>query len=166
MSDATGTRSRTVTWQDPALTARAAPTLSGLDFLRAILEGRLPPPPIAQVLGFSLAEVEEGRVVFTVEPGEHHYHPMGLVHGGLLATVLDSAMACAVHTKVEAGTVETTIELHVHYVRPVSRESGLLRAEGRLLHLGGRLATAQGRVLDATGRLVAHGTTSCLLVPA
>jgi uncharacterized protein (TIGR00369 family) len=159
-------RTRTITWQDPLLAARAGATLSGIDYLRAIAQGTIPPPPIALLLGFDLEEVEEGRVVFTAEPGEHHYNPIGVVHGGLAATLLDSAMGCAVHSLLPQGRGYTTLEIKVNYVRAIKRESGRLRAVGTVVHMGGKIATAEARIVDAAGRLCAHATTTCILLGA
>ena len=159
-------RTRTVTWEDPLVSARAGATLSGIDYLRAIAQGKLPPPPIALLLGFDIAEVAEGRVVFTAETGEHQYNPIGVVHGGLAATLLDSAMGCAVHSRLPAGRGYTTLEIKVNYVRAIKRESGPLRAIGTVVHMGGKTATAEARLLDREGRLVAHGTTTCMLFGA
>lgn len=158
------TRARTVTWEDPWDVLSAARGLDGLAYLQGMARGEYPSPPIARLLGFAILEAEEGRVAFGVEPGEYHYNPMGVVHGGLLATVLDSAMACAIHTKLLAGTFSTTLELHVNYVRAVTLDTPPLRAEGKILHLGSRVATAEGRVEDGQGRLYAHATTTCLLL--
>jgi uncharacterized protein (TIGR00369 family) len=144
--------------------ARAAQGMAGLEYLQALVRGEFPGPPIAHLLGFRLVETSEGRAVFEVTPGEQHYNPIGLVHGGLLATVLDSALGCAVHSTLPAGTGYTTIELHVHFVRAVRQDTGPLRAEAKVLHRGRRVATAEGRVLDVEGRLYAHATTSCLLM--
>jgi uncharacterized protein (TIGR00369 family) len=156
-------RTRTVSWVDPVESARAGTRLSGLEYMRAIAEGRFPPAPIAVLLGFAVEEVGEGRVVFAVEPGEHHYNPIGVVHGGLAATLLDSAMGCAVHTLLPLGRGYTTLEIKVNYVRALSRESGRVRAIANVIHVGGRTATAEGRIVDAGGKLYAHGTTTCLL---
>jgi len=157
-------RSVHVTWDDPLPAARAAREMSGLDYLRKIAKGELPPPPIARLLDFEIAELGEGRAVFAVVPGEKHYNPIGVVHGGLLATLLDSAMGCAVHSTLPAGTGYTTVELHVNFVRAVGAGTGRLRAEAGLIHRGSRLATAQGRVVDAAGKLYAHGTSTCLVL--
>jgi uncharacterized protein (TIGR00369 family) len=108
--------------------------------------------------------VEEGRARFGVLPGEHHYNPIGLVHGGLLATLLDSAMGCAVHSRLPAGAGYATTDLHVHLVRPVTQETGKLVCEARVVHLGSRMATAEGRVEGAGGRLFAHATTTCMII--
>jgi uncharacterized protein (TIGR00369 family) len=161
---ASDARTRTVSWEDPLLTARAGASLSGIEFLRAVARGEIPAPPIALLLGFALDEVEEGRVVFTVEPGEHHYNPIGVVHGGLAATLLDSAMGCAVHSMLPQGRGYTTLEIKVNYVRAIRHDSGRLRAEGRVLHLGGKVATAEARIVDNKGQLYAHATTTCFLL--
>jgi uncharacterized protein (TIGR00369 family) len=138
--------------------------VTGLEFLRAIGAGELPPAPIAELLGFAPVEVEEGRVVFAVVPGPEHYNPIGTVHGGLAATLLDSAMGCAVQSTLPAGVGYTTLELKVNFVRPITTETGRILCEGTVVHRGGRVATADGRVLaEADGALLAHGTTTCLI---
>jgi uncharacterized protein (TIGR00369 family) len=157
-------RSLRVEWQDPLPGARAARELSGIDYLRAIVAGRFPPPPMAMLLGFGLESVDEGRAAFFVDPAEHHYNPIGMVHGGLLATLLDSAMGCAVHSKLPAGLGYTTTDLHVHYTRAVGTDTGRLRAEAEIVHFGSRMATASGRVTDASGRLYAHATATCFIL--
>ena len=159
-------RTRTVTWEDPLVSARAGASLSGIDYLRAIAQGKLPPPPIALLLGFDIEEVEEGRVVFTAETGEHQYNPIGVVHGGVAATLLDSAMGSAVHSRLPRGRGYTTLEIKVNYVRAIKRDSGPLRAIGTVVHMGGKTATAEARLLDGEGRLVAHATTTCMLFGA
>jgi uncharacterized protein (TIGR00369 family) len=159
-------RTRTIAWEDPLVSARAGATLSGIDYLRAVAQRKLPPPPIALLLGFDIEEVEEGRVVFSAETGEHQYNPIGVVHGGLAATLLDSAMGCAVHSMLPRGRGYTTLEIKVNYVRAIKRESGPLRAIGTVVHVGGKTATAEARLLDGEGRLVAHGTTTCMLFGA
>ncbi|HEX8719282.1 MAG TPA: PaaI family thioesterase [Pyrinomonadaceae bacterium] len=156
-------RTRTFTWEDPRALAEAARGLSGLEFLRKVAAGELPRPPISALMNFGVAEIEEGRAVFTAEPAEYHYNPIGVVHGGLAATLLDSAMGCAVHTTLPAGAGYTTLEIKVNFVRPLTAETGAVRCEARVVHVGGRTATAEGRVLDAAGRLYAHATTTCLV---
>ncbi len=157
-------RSLSVAWQDPSILAQAARTMSGFDFLRAICEGRLPPPPMAQLLGFRLAQVDSGHVVFECEPGEQHYNPIGVVHGGLAMTMLDSAMACSVQTMVPAGAGYTTLEAKVNLVRSITSTVGKLRAIGRTIHVGNRVGTAEGRLEDAAGKLYAHATTTCIVL--
>jgi uncharacterized protein (TIGR00369 family) len=138
--------------------------MSGIDFLRAIRDGRLPPPPIAELLGFRLVEVDPGHAVFEVLPGEQHYNPIGVVHGGLAMTLLDSAMGCAVQSHMPAGAGYTTLEAKSNLVRAVTGKSGILRAIGKLIHVGSRVATAEGRLVDAAGKLYAHATTTCLVL--
>ncbi|HEY6780394.1 MAG TPA: PaaI family thioesterase, partial [Thermoleophilaceae bacterium] len=143
-SPATAERSLTISWQDPVESAVRAAGMSGLDAIRAIVAGELSPPPIAVLMGFAPVTVEEGRVVFAAEPGERHYNPIGVVHGGLAATLLDSAMGCAVHTTLAAGDAYTTLELKVNYVRAMTRETGRVLADATVIHRGGRVATAEG----------------------
>jgi uncharacterized protein (TIGR00369 family) len=139
--------------------------VTGLEILRALAAGELPAPPIAELLGFEPVEVEEGRVVFAAVPAAKHYNPIGTVHGGLAATLLDSAMGCAVHSTLPAGVGYTTLELKVNFTRPITSETGRILCEGTLVHRGGRVATAEGRVfVEATGKLLAHGTTTCLIL--
>jgi uncharacterized protein (TIGR00369 family) len=157
-------RSLAISWSDPAALAAAGRRMSGLDFLRAIRDGDLPPPPIAMLLGMRLAEVEDGRAVFECLAGEQHYNPIGVVHGGLAMTLLDSAMTCAIQTRAQAGSGFTTVEAKTNFVRPVTAATGLIRAIGTLIHAGSRLATAEGRVVDAAGKLYAHATTTCILL--
>lgn len=156
-------RTRTVSWEDPRELAEAARGLTGLEYLRKIVAGELPRPPMGALMDFGLAELEEGRAVFTVEPAEYHYNPIGVVHGGLAATLLDSAMGCAVHSTLPAGAGYTTLEIKVNYVRPMTAETGEVRCEARVIHVGGRTATAEGKVIDAAGKLYAHGTTTCII---
>ena len=157
-------RSVTVTWQDPQPLAQAGRTISGLEFLRAIRDRKLPSPPIAMLLGFDLVEVEPGHAVFEVTPGERHYNPIGVVHGGLAMTLLDSCMGCAVQTHMPAGSGYTTLEAKTNLVRAITSETGKLRAVGKTLHVGKRMATAEGRLVDASGKLYAHATTTCIVL--
>jgi len=159
-------RTRTFEWDDPSISADAAQRMSGLEFLRAIVAGILPPPPIANLIGSSLAEVEFGRAVFELEPAEWQYNPIGAVHGGVAATLLDSAMGCAVQSTLTAGVGYTTTDLQVRYVRAMGTDTGPVRAEGTVVHAGRRLVTAQGQIIIATnsGKLIAHATTACMVL--
>jgi len=157
-------RTLTVEWSDPAALANAGRTMAGIDFLRAIRDGRLPAPPIAQLMGFHLAEVEPGHAVFEVTPGEQHYNPIGVVHGGLAMTLLDSAMGVCIHTRLPPGTGYTTLEAKTNLVRAITSQTGKLRAIGKVVHLGSRVATAEGRLEDAAGKLYAHATTTCIVL--
>src|SRR5215217_6217308 len=163
MAQTDSDRTLTVSWEDPRLLAEAARGLSGLEFLRKIVAGELPPPPMASLLKFDLVELDEGRAVFAVNPAECHYNPIGVVHGGLAATLLDSAMGCAVHSTLPAGAGYTTLEIKVNYVRALTAATGEVRCEARVIHVGGRTATAEGKVLDTAGKLYAHATTTCLI---
>ena len=157
-------RTLTVEWSDPAALAAAGRSMAGIDFLRALRDGRLPPPPIAQLLGFSLVEVEPGHAVFECLPGEQHYNPIGVVHGGLAMTLLDSAMGCCVQTRMPAGGGYTTLEAKTNLVRAITDKTGRLRAIGKVVHLGKRIATAEGRLEDLAGKLYAHATTTCIVL--
>jgi uncharacterized protein (TIGR00369 family) len=159
-------RQQTVRWDDPAASIEAVSRLAGLPLLEAIRDGRLPAAPVSQLMGFALTEVEVGRAVFECEPSEAHYNPAGSVHGGVISTLLDSALSCAVHTTLPAGTGYTTAELKVKFVRAVVAGSGRLRSEGRVIHAGSRLATAETRLTDAAGKLYAHAVGTCLVFTA
>ncbi|HVF57755.1 MAG TPA: PaaI family thioesterase [Pyrinomonadaceae bacterium] len=159
----TATRTRTFSWEDPRALAEAGRNLSGLEYLQKIVAGELPRPPISALMNFRISELGEGRAVFTVEPAEYHYNPIGVVHGGLAATLLDSAMGCAVHSTLPAGAGYTTLEIKVNYIRPMTAETGEVRCEAKVIHVGGRTATAEGRVFDADGKLYAHATTTCII---
>lgn len=166
MTDKDSKRTRTITWQDPRPLAEAGRTLSGLEFLQKIVNGELPPPPLAALMNFNIVELREGYAVFAVEPAEYHYNPIGVVHGGLAATLLDSAMGCAVHSTLPAGTGYTTLEIKVNFIRAISANTGGVRCEAKIIHGGARTATAEGRVVDESGKLYAHGTTTCLILRA
>jgi uncharacterized protein (TIGR00369 family) len=158
-------RSRTYSWEDPIALRDGGAGMSGLEYLKAVFERKLPPPPIAMTLDFTGAEVEEGRAVFVGLPAEFHYNPLGVVHGGYAMTLLDSAMGCAVQSMLAAGEGYTSLETSVNFVRPITLETGRVRCEGKVLHRGGRIATAEGRLIaENTGKLLAHGTTTCLVM--
>jgi uncharacterized protein (TIGR00369 family) len=125
----------------------------------------LPIPPITRVFNFRLSEVEPGRAVFTGEPSAEYYNPIGSVHGGFAATLLDSCMGCAVHSALPAGTGYTTLEIKISFLRPMLENTGPVRAEGKIISVGKRVGTAEGRIMDAEGKLYAHGTTTCLIFP-
>ena len=147
------------------LLAERARGSAGADFLRSIRDGELPPAPISELLGFQLVEVDDGRAVFAAVPGEQHYNPIGVVHAGLAATMLDSAMGVAVHSTLPLGNGYTTLETKFNLVRPITGETGEIFAEGTLIHRGSRIATADGRVTRASdGKLLAHGTSTCLIL--
>jgi uncharacterized protein (TIGR00369 family) len=157
-------RTRTITWDDPAPALKTARTMSGIAYLKAIQSGELPPPPIAALVGMAMVEADEGRVVFRAEPAEYHYNPLGTVHGGIAATLLDSAMGCAVQSLLPAGTGYTTLEIKVNFLRPITNATGTVTCEGKIIYLGGRIATAEARLTDLAGKLYAHGTTTCIIL--
>jgi uncharacterized protein (TIGR00369 family) len=156
-------RSRTFSWSDPMLSAAEVGRRSGLDLLQAIARGDLPAAPITHLMGIGRIEAEAGRVVVTLEPQEYHYNPLGGVHGGVLATLLDTATGCAVHSTLPAGFGYTTLDLSTRFLRPVSVASGELTCEGTVINKGRRTALAQARITDARGGLVAHATSTCML---
>ena len=157
-------RSLQVSWDDPQAAFAAGVKLSGIDYMRELIAGRIAPPPIMKLLGYRLARVEEGLAVFECEPGEQHYNPIGVVHGGLAMTLLDSAMGCSVHTRLPLGKGYTTLEVKINLVRAITAQTGTVRATGRVIHFGGKTATAEARLEDAEGKLYAHGTTTCILL--
>ena len=156
-------RQRTVTWQDPLVGAALARDLSGLDYLRAIAGGRIPPPPIASLLGMNVISVEPGQVTFGLDVGEHLYNPIGSVHGGVFCTLLDSAMGCAVHSSLGRGQAYTTLELKVNIVKALTVNTPSVVATGRVVSAGRRVATASGQITGPDGALYAHATTTCLV---
>jgi uncharacterized protein (TIGR00369 family) len=156
-------RSRTITWHDPAPSAAKGLTMSGVDYLRAIADGALPQPPIGSLLQFAVAEAEEGRVVFTCQPDESAYNPIGAIHGGLVCTLLDSVTACAVHSTLPRGKGYTSIEIKVNYLKAVRPSSGPLTATGTVVKSGSRVGFAEGVVTDASGAVVATATSTLLI---
>ena len=156
-------RTRQVSWHDPMVTAKAGHDMAGLDFLKALVDGRIPPPPITETLGFTLSEVSEGVAVFTSTPAEYHYNPIAVVHGGLAATLIDSATGCAVHTTLPLGMAYTTVNLGVDFLRPMTTATGPIRCEGRVVHRGSRIAIAEARVIDAAGKAYVQGKSTCMI---
>ena len=157
------TRTRTISWHDPAEAAALSQGLSGLEILHRIASGLIPPPPAADLVGFEPAYVTPGRVVFAYEPREEHYNSMGAVHGGILTTILDTAMGCAVSSQLDTDVAPVTIELKTSFVRPVTLATGALRADGRVVHPGSRVATAEAKLEDADGTLFAHASSTWLI---
>ena len=139
--------------------------LSGLDFLRALIDGRFPAPTIGRTMGFRLVDVGPGTAVFEGEPFDGLLNPLGSVHGGWALALIDSAAGCAVHTELPAGTGYTTVETKVNFVRPIAADGGMVRCEGRVLSRGRQIATAEARLLSAEGKLLAHGTSTLVLLP-
>ena len=165
MSDAPNHRSRTYEWDSPEAIHTESQSMSGLDFLKKGMLGDGRRPPIGHTMDFSLAEVEEGRVVFVSTPAEFHYNPIGTVHGGYFGTLLDSAMGCAVHSTLVPGEGYTTLEYKINLVRALTSSVGEIRCEGWVVHRGRRVGTAEGKIIDADGKLYAHGSTTCMIFP-
>jgi len=157
-------RTRRYSWSDPKIAAAAAQTMSGKDYLTAVMKGELPAGPIMDTLAFRLAEVDDGRCVFVCEPGEFVYNAIGSVHGGIPATLIDSAASCAVHTVLPAGTGYTTINLSLDMIKGITDSVGTLRCEGRVVRAGGRIAVADAELKGADGTLYARGTATCLIL--
>jgi uncharacterized protein (TIGR00369 family) len=156
-------RSRIVTWDDPLAGAARIPTMSGLDYLHAMINGTIAPPPIAKLMRFTLTEATPGRAVFECHPDEASYNPIGTIHGGLVCTLLDSAVGCAVQTMLPQGQGYTSIEIKVNYLRPVHSSSGPLHCVGTVTKPGSRVAFAEGVVTDASGKLVATASSTLLV---
>jgi uncharacterized protein (TIGR00369 family) len=169
-ADATGgadsaDRTRTYTWDDPLASFAEGANLSGIEYLRAMAEQKIPPPPITHTLGFDgLAEVEEGRVVFTMTPKEYHYNPIGSVHGGVYATLLDSACGCAVQSLLPQGDFYTSIDLTVKFLRGMTKDTGQVQCIGTVTHIGRRTALAEAKIVDANGKVYATAVSSCMLI--
>jgi uncharacterized protein (TIGR00369 family) len=138
----------------------------GLSFLKAMIAGTLPQPPMTATLGFRLTEAEHGRAVFTGEPRYEYYNPLGSVHAGFAATLLDSALGCAVHSTLAKGEAYVTAEFKMNLVRPVTKDTGTVTAKARIVHRGRTLGTSEGYLRDAAGKLYAHATTTCIIFPA
>ncbi|MHA5053897.1 PaaI family thioesterase [Streptomyces sp. SD15] len=158
-------RTRTYQWEDPEALAQAAGRMAGIDFLRELRAGRLPGPPINYTVDFALDEVEPGSVVFSLTPGEEHYNPIGSVHGGIFATLLDSAASSAVQSTLPQGMATTSLDLTVKFLRPITVDTGPVRAIGTVVSKGRQTALAQAQLVDARDRLLAHATSSCLIFP-
>lgn len=160
-------RTRTYTWSDPMASFAESAGMSGIEYLRAMAEGRLPSPPITETLGFDgIGEVAEGRVVFTITPAEHHYNPIGSVHGGVYATLLDSACGCAVQSLLPAGDFYTSLDLTVKFLRGMTKDTGQVQCVGTVTYMGRRTALAEARIIDPNGKLYATATSSCMVFRA
>jgi uncharacterized protein (TIGR00369 family) len=157
------TRQRTFEWEEPTPFRHRAEGKSGLELLQRAVTGEFPPPPIAMMMDIRLTEVERGMAVFSGIPQEFHYNPLGTVHGGYGATLLDSAMGCAVHSTLEAGDIYTTLELKINYIRALTHETGPVRGIGKVISETRTTAIAEGRIEDATGKLYAFATTTCVI---
>jgi uncharacterized protein (TIGR00369 family) len=156
-------RSRTFTWSDPTIVHGNLRRLSGLEFLKGVMAGDFPPPPMAELMNIRISEVESGRVVFEGTPEEYQYNPLGVIHGGMTATLLDSAMGCCVSSCLDAGDLYTTLELKVNYLRPLTLDTGKVRAIATIVHVGRTTALAEGRLLDTQEKIYAFASSTCLI---
>jgi uncharacterized protein (TIGR00369 family) len=156
-------RSKVVTWHDPAPTTATGLSMPGIDYLRAMIDGTLPPPPIAGLMTFTMVEAEPGRVVFTCQPDESAYNPIGMVHGGLVCTLLDSVAGCALHSTLAQGKGYTSIEIKVSYLKGVRASSGLLTATGTVIKSGSRVGFTEGVVTDEKGAIIATASSTLLV---
>jgi uncharacterized protein (TIGR00369 family) len=163
--DAHAPRQHSFTWSDPAPLAAAAMQMDGLSFLRAMQSGELPGPPIFYSLEMSVDELAEGRVVFSMPVREYMYNPIGTVHGGAIATLLDTVAACAIHSTLAQGDAYTTLELKLNYVRGVTSKLTRMRGEGTIIHRGRRVATSEAKLFGDDGKLYAHASTTCMIMP-
>jgi uncharacterized protein (TIGR00369 family) len=157
-------RTRTYSWEDPFVLAERMAGQSGLDLMQLMAKGEIPPPPIAQTLGFRLVEAERGHAVFECEPAEYHYNPIGVAHAGLAMTLMDSAMGLAFVTTLDEPAAWTTLEVKSNFTRAITVDTGLVRCTGTVVHPGRTVATTEARIEDASGKLYAHGTSTILVL--
>lgn len=155
-------RTKTISWGDPQINKRdAVSQISGLEYLKSIKENRISPPPVANLVGYKIYEVDNGYAAFELDPAEYHYNPFATVHGGILSTLLDTSMTASVLSTLPMGFSCTTIEIKVNFIRPVTAETGVLKCEARPMHIGKNLATVEGKIKDNSGVLHAHGVSTC-----
>jgi uncharacterized protein (TIGR00369 family) len=154
-------RKKTVTWQDPKNNTRDISNISGLDYLRSIKNEKIAPPPVAMLVGYKILNIENGSVVYELTPKEYHYNLFSTVHGGIISTLLDTAMTAAVLSTLSKGINCSTVEIKVNFVRPITSKCETLKCEAQSLHIGKSLATAEGKLKDQNGKLYAHGVSTC-----
>lgn len=162
--DSQDERERAYRWADPLDLASAAERMTGLEFLTALAKGVLPTPPALVSVGIDAVEFADGLAVFELVPAQWQYNPIGTVHGGVLATLADSALGCAVHTKLDLGFRYTSLEMKINFTRAVTVASGRLLCEGKVVTIGRRTATSEATITDASGRVVAHASSTCLIM--
>jgi uncharacterized protein (TIGR00369 family) len=156
-------RTHTVTWEDPKISARDTGSISGIDYLRAIRDGRIEPPPVAKLVGYKIVDVDTGRAVFKLKPAEYHYNPFATVHGGIASTLLDTTMTAAVLSTLPVGLGCSTLEIKVNYIRPITVNTGEINCHAKTIHVGSRVATAEGKLMDSQNKLYAHAISTCMI---
>ena len=154
-------REVTIAWTNPHISSRDSASISGLDYLKAIKNGAINPPPAAKLVGYRISKIDLGAVVFELNPAEYHYNPFATVHGGILSLLLDTTMTSAILSTLQKGFTCATVEIKVNFIKPVTIKTGVLICEGKPIHLGKRLATAEGKLKDKAGSLYAHGISTC-----
>jgi len=159
-------RTKTVTWENPEISARDSNAVSGIDYLLSIKEGKVAQPPIARLIGYKISEIGHGRTIFTLKPEECHYNPFSTVHGGVISTLLDTAMTAAVLSTLTAGFTCLTMEMKVNFIQPVTAKTDRVFCEANVIHAGKRIATAEGKMIDSESNLYAHGVNTCMIIPA
>jgi uncharacterized protein (TIGR00369 family) len=157
-------RKTTIFWDDPKISSRNVESITGLDYLKGIQSGSISPPPVAMLIGYKISEVANGYAVFKLEPNEYHLNSFSVIHGGIISTILDSAMTASVISTLPKGVSCSTAEIKVNFVRPITVHSGILRCEARPIHIGKRLATAEGQLKDKKNNIYAHGLSTCLIL--
>lgn len=160
----TPNRERTFQWDNPLEGAKQALQMSGLEYLQAMGDGKIPFPPLLHTLDFKPTHLEKGKVIFSFQPQEFHYNPIGSVHGGVISAILDSAMGCTLHSILEAGTGYTTLELKVNFLKTVTTKIEELHAVGKIIHAGGRTALVEAQLIDKDNTVYAHGVSTCLIL--
>jgi uncharacterized protein (TIGR00369 family) len=156
--------SRTFHWDDTSKGINAIASISGLEYLNAMHAGELPLSPLVKTLDFKVEHIEKGKVAFSFSPQEFHYNPLGSVHGGVISALLDSAMGCTLHSVLEAGNGYTTLELKTNFLKTITIKTGLLKATGKILHIGSRTALLEAEITDDAGKIYAHGTSTCMIL--
>ena len=162
-TETTRSRSRVITWEDPRVPLARRQNLPGLDVLKQVIEGRLPMPPMGTLMNIRLVQAERGYIVFEGTPEEYHYNPLGTIHGGFAATLLDSAMGCCVHSCLDTGDRYTTLDIKVNYLKALTVDTGQVRGIAKIVHVGKTIALAEARVVDASDVIYAHATSTCVI---
>jgi len=157
------TRTRTITWQDSKLSARESDAISGYDYLCGVRDGRIAPPPVAKLIGYRIREVEEGSVIFELEPAEYHYNPFATVHGGIATTLLDTTMTASVLSTLSIGFTCSTLEIKVNFIRPITHRSGTVHCKSEIIHRGRQVARVEARIFDRKEKLYAHAMSTCMI---